>query len=195
MKRTLMLLLALSFVAVAQTGVELSGDYRTPQLTNQTGKPVVCVVVKTVTAGKAAYNTMWLVNKPIPPDGAAHSLVAQTYYGGGAPDQVVIDGVVFADGSFDGPDTGNSFAILGNQLSTIVSTAKVLTTGSSNAWDHLQAMASATVGGAGISREQIASAYAQRLAAMLIVQTRAASGDTAAQSLATAFASLGMLHR
>jgi hypothetical protein len=202
-RRLLMLTLALSFVAAAQTmtglpGVQLVGTVQAAQIINTTSKAIVCVVVRSEGTGPGKPITLAAWPPPIQADGAPHD-IQQVVPNPRAPspEKTYIDGVVFEDGTFIGPDNGKSFPTLTGQVAAYVANGTLLATATDTtaAWSQLQSLSTGPGNAQGVSREADGAAFALKNSAMMLVQTRARYGDAAAAAMAAKYVALGKLHK
>jgi hypothetical protein len=201
MKRLLLLTFALSFVAAAQTMIGLPQVLFTDnQITNQTSKAIFCVVIRSEGGGQTLSTIIrW---KTVPPDGVAQDLQAPSTRGGGqgqpsTPDKIYLDGVVFEDGTFIGPDNGNSFPSLSRAVAAYVAAGTLLAaaTDKTAAWSQLQGLLNAVPNTSLGPREANDEAFAKRSSAIALINARRKEGDDAAVALAVKFMALGTLRK
>jgi hypothetical protein len=214
MKHLLLLPFALSFVAAAQTmvglpanGVNLTGNQATPILTNVSSKAIFAVVVRSESDQPVAVKveTVWFDYSPIPP--AGQRVVSLTGSHGSSPpssgaviSRVSLDGLVFEDGSFVGPDKSGIYHVLVKQIDAFVATGLSLSTASDKAaaWKSVSAQATDRSIDASITdaKEAHGQAFARQSAARSILNARFRVGDNpaAGYSLAAKYMALGALH-
>ena len=195
MQRTLLLILALSFVAASQTmtglpGIQLAKNGNTPQVqvVNTTGKTLVELTTRD--EGNE-FGTFWLIDNPIPSDGTPHLVGQYVHHANHNPNTVSIDTVIFADGSFAGPDTHGDFAGMSRAVDEFVAVGKLAQAG---AWSAVQSLSQGP-GWSNVSREAETQAMGQKMAAMLLLRARQRLGDTGAADLAARYVALGKLHK
>ena len=192
MKRLLLLIFALSFVAAAQTmtglpGLQISGSAKNLQVVNQTSKNVMFLVLRMESAGKVVFVAKNWVLDTVPPDGLPHAVMS------GSPrlvDSVSIDSAAFDDGAFVGPDTTNSLSALNAHFAAIAATARLIVGGANtSAWNQLEGIRQSH------DTSPEADVVGRKLAAMMLINARNKSGDAGAEAVAARILAIGSLHK
>lgn len=113
MKRMLLLFPALACLASAQsmTGlpgvIQITGSAQAVTANNLTSKDIVCIVTRSDGGSRPTILISWTLRLPIKAGGAPYNLRA-VVPGSITPTAIYVDLVVFADGSYVGPDSGGS---------------------------------------------------------------------------------------
>jgi hypothetical protein len=197
MKRLILLTFApslLCFVAMAQTitglpGILLSKSGTAPQfqLVNTTGNAVFAIHLRE----DDDFVMFWLDTAPIPADGLPHAFGQVSTHAGQSPTKISIDSIIFADGSFAGPDTDNAFTGLSYAIDECVAAGKLAQAG---AWSALQSQSQGS-GWSAVSQAERLRATGRKASAMSLVQIYQRKGSAEAVALASSFVALGKLHR
>jgi hypothetical protein len=188
---------AQTMVGIPQQGVFLSGPPNAPFIVNEnsSGKPLVGLVVRVESTGNpTAITTVWLNSRSIPADGHTHSLPLPVVNDGSGT--VSIDGAVFEDGTFVGPDKSNYFDVVVMQTKAMAAIAKSLieATDREGAWNSIRSIKAAPRT-ASSTKEAGAVDYATRSVSMVLLDSRTRGGEAAALALAAKFTVLANLKK
>jgi hypothetical protein len=204
MKRMLLLFLALACLVSAQnmTGlpgvIQITGSAQSVTANNLTSKDIVCVVVRSV-GGSPVISIIWLFRFPIKAGGAPYNLRGAPEARGAssqnAPTSTYVDLVVFADGSYTGPDSGGSLPSVTAGAAAFVAAGQLVVNApnQATAYGQLQAQ-TAFQPSPTAKRVEMDEAFAIHSAAGELLRTKNGSGDAAAEALAARFMALGTLH-
>jgi hypothetical protein len=199
MKRILLVFAALACLVSAQsmTGlpgvIQITGSAQSVTANNLTSKDIVGLVVRSAGGSRPVTVILWPFKLPIKAGGEPYTLgsVAPSLI---TPTSTYVDLVVFADGSYTGPDSGGSLPSVTAGAAAFAAAGQLLVQAPNKAtvYGQLQAQAayqpSPTAG-----RVEVDEAFAIRSAALLLLNTKNVSGDAAAEALAARFMALGTL--
>ena len=196
---TTLLLLALSLTADAQTmtglpelKITLAGSAQPPLQIINSGEHSIAGIVLAITFAGGGPPAPWrgmIVPGIIPPDSAQHTL----YIPMPGPDvtAVALDGVVFDDGTYAGPDTTNSFEDMKQLVADSAAVAAPLVSATSDkdfadAWVTISEI---------VSRKDGEAPFTKRAAAHILLGRKADGGNAAAKEAAQIFVKLAPLTR
>jgi hypothetical protein len=204
MKRMLLLFLSVACLVSAQsiTGlpgvIQITGSAQSVTANNLTSKDIVCLVIRSEGGSKPVHLIIWPFRLPIKAGGEPYNL-RSVVPGPITPTSIYVDFVVFADGSYTGPDSGGSLPSVTAGAAAFVAAGQLLlkAPNKATAYSQLQAQAGYQPppdAPATARRVQFDEAFAIRTAANELVNTKNVSGDAAAEALAARFMTLGTLH-
>jgi hypothetical protein len=191
---------ALAQTMIGLPGVQLSGSSQNPQVTNLTGKTIACLVIVSEGSDTAFPAIVIGWPSPIASDQVPHGLQMNVVPGASIPDKTYIDGYVFTDGTFVGPDKSDSFSSVGKELAAFASAGAAYLSDRVAALSQFQNTLAhpptpAPAPDLRTRREHSSEAFAQDMAARLLLSADAYPGKESASAMASRFAALGTLHR
>jgi hypothetical protein len=202
MRRMLLLFLPLACLVSAQTMtglpgvIQLTGTAQSITANNLTSKDIVCVVLRATGGARPVTGIVWPFRLPIKAGGEPYNIPSVVAPSSITPTAMYVDLVVFADGSYAGPDTGGSLPSVTAGAAAFVAAGQLLVEApnKATAYGALQAQI-AYQPPPTARRVEMDEAFAIRSAASELLNTKNVSGDAAAQALAARFLALGILHR